>query len=142
MTNNVSVGCCSIISTHLKRPVTKNIEYGITHIINTELKYSSPSDRYLSICLEGVVTSRELVDIRVEIIPYYIDINHPENKQALHKSIIFNTKIPLKDLLNVLQKELQWVLDYFGFTIMYITQSFKHIKIVKEGKGYTLEYAS
>lgn len=139
-TNKLSCASCCVTSTHLKRPVTKNIEETIKHIVTTSVNYISPSDRILSFYVEGVVTSKDIVSLHVEIMPYYVDITNTKNSNRLHKSIIFKTEMLLSDLTEKLTKELQWVMDYFGFTIMYITKSFKHIVIEKSGKGYTLEY--
>ncbi len=140
MSKALRISTCSIISTHLKRPVTKNIEQALVHIITSNIDYFSPSDRVLSICIEGVVTSKDIVDLRIEITPCYVDVHHTIGHQNLHKSIMFSTQIPLSNLLDEFTKEIRWVLDYFGLTIMYITKHFKHIKIEKQGKGYTLEY--
>ena len=139
-TNNLICSNSSIISTHLKRPITKNIENTITHIVTSQLNYRSPSDRLLSFSVEGAVTSKEVVSIRAEITPYYVDISNPNNSQSLHKSIVFGTEIPLELLTEELTKEFQWVINYFGFTIMYIQKKFKNIRIEKVGNGYTLEY--
>jgi len=139
-TNKLLCASCLITSTRLKRPVTKNIEETIKHIVTTSVNYISPSDRILSFYIEGVVTSKDIVSLHVEIMPYYLDITNRKNSNRLHKSIIFKTEMLLSDLTEKLTKELQWVMDYFGFTIMYITKSFKHIVIEKSGKGYTLEY--
>jgi hypothetical protein len=94
----------------------------------------------LGFSVEGAVTSKEMVTIRTEITPYYVDISNPNNSQSLHKSIIFETTVPLESLTEELTKEFQWVINYFGFTIMYIQKKFKNIRIEKVGKGYTLEY--
>lgn len=139
-TNNLICSNSSIISTHLKRPVTKNIENTINHIVTSRLNYRSPSDRLLGFSVEGAVTSKEMVTIRTEITPYYVDISNPNNSQSLHKSIVFETTVPLESLTEELTKEFQWVINYFGFTIMYIQKKFKKIRIEKVGKGYTLEY--
>ena len=139
-TNNLLCSSCCITATHLKRPVKKNIEDTIRHIITTSINYISPSDRILGFYVEGVVTSKNIVSLHIEINPYYLDISNSKNSNQLRKSIIFKTEISMSDLTEELTKELQWVMDYFGFTIMYITKSFKHIVIEKSGKGYTLEY--
>lgn len=143
MNNNIQVTCSIINGTSkMKRPTLKNIENTIVHILTSEINYLSPSDRSLSIYVEGTVTTKNNIVLFIEITPQYIDINDKRNHNTLHKSILFSTEIPLDSLLEVLKKEVSWVLEYFGLTIMYITKSFKHIKIEKKGKGYTLEYTS
>lgn len=140
MVNKIQIDSCSIISTHLKRPAQKNIEMGITHVLTSELNYLSPSDRIMHLYIEGVVTSKNIVDLRIEMVPYYINIDNPTKTQQLKKGILFTTQIELDKVLEDIVKEVKWVLDYFGLTIMYIVRNFKTIKIEKIGKGYTLEY--
>lgn len=141
--NDVKITYINIISTHLKKQVLKNIQDGVTHVLTSELSYLSPSDRMIGLVIEGAVSKDDMVSLSIIITPYYKHIDLDPDiipSQKLHKYITLVTNIHLKDLLTDLKREIQWVLDYFGFTIMYITKSFKSIRIEKQGKGYTLEY--
>ena len=142
--NDIKITHISIVSTHLKKQVLRNIQDAVTHVLTSELIYLSPSDRMIGLIVEGAISKDDMVSLVITITPYYKHVNESDEfpQQKLHKYIVLATNIHLRDLLTELKKEIQWVLDYFGLTIMYITKSFKSIRIEKVGKGYTLEYSN
>ena len=132
---------CRVNSSHLKRPITKNIENTINHILCNQLSFIPPSDRTLEFEIEGWVDNKNLLSYVLFIHPVYVDGTH-KVKNTLHKELQIKGQVPLDDLQTQLYKTVEWTLNYFGFTICYVQKYFRTIVIETVGKGLTLEYLS
>lgn len=129
----------------------KNEEYNLKstlkHLIE-EVDYNTPNDRLLVVRIETTVSKSFKLCMLIDVIPCFRgELRSGEtnkNAEALHRKLSISSNFDTNkgDLLEdgLLQKQLKWILDYFGLTLMYGKQH-QQIKIEFEKERVNITYS-